>query len=437
MGTASVHKSWRKAYGAIKDSATVGLAKVNSGGRDHKDLDVAVVKATTHVERPPKERHLAAIFTATSSSRSLADVSYCVHALARRLSKTRNWVVALKTLIVIHRTLRDGDAAFREELLSYRRRGHALQMSNFKDDSSPLAWDCSAWVRTYALYLEERLECFRVLRYDIESERLRPVEGNAKGQSRTRSIGKDDLLEQLPALQQLLFRLVGCQVENSFSLLTCFGGNLPETEEELQFAAEEEDEPETPTTADLLGLHEVNPAVAALEESNALALAIVPPGKFQETETEISATFISDMKFARNRIRSCCAGGSNTPAIGFGEITGSSGWELTLVTAPTTSTSSQLTDCKLAGGFDKLLLDSLYDDAAWRQQATADAYGNGQVDPFAMSNGVAPPTGVQMSMMAQQQQFQAPYNGAAASQFHNPFGDAYSVVPFHGSSSLI
>lgn len=34
------------------------------------------------------------------------------------------------------------------------------------------AWDCSAWVRTYALFLEERLECFRVLKYDIEAERL-------------------------------------------------------------------------------------------------------------------------------------------------------------------------------------------------------------------------------------------------------------------------
>ncbi|GJN39217.1 hypothetical protein PR202_gb28321 [Eleusine coracana subsp. coracana] len=402
MGTASVHKSWRKAYGAIKDSATVGLAKVNSGGRDHKDLDVAVVKATTHVERPPKERHLAAIFAATSSSRPLADVSYCVHALARRLSKTRNWVVALKTLIVIHRTLRDGDAAFREELLSYRRRGHALQMSNFKDDSSPRAWDCSAWVRTYALYLEERLECFRVLRYDIESERLRPVEGNAKEYRQIDFVPYQEEEQSPPPIPEPFEEPV----------LEEF---LPETKEELQFAAEEEDEPETPTTADLLGLHEVNPAVAALEESNALALAIVPPG------------------------------GSNTPAIGFGEITGSSGWELALVTAPTTSSSSQLTDCKLAGGFDKLLLDSLYDDAAWRQQAAADAYGNGQVDPFATSNGVAPPTGVQMSMMAQQQQamhgmpqqFQAPYNGAAASQFHNPFGDAYSVVPFHESSSSL
>lgn len=54
MGTTSVQKSWRKACGAIKDSTTVGLARAHS-----KDLDVAVVKATNHVERPPKERHLS------------------------------------------------------------------------------------------------------------------------------------------------------------------------------------------------------------------------------------------------------------------------------------------------------------------------------------------------------------------------------------------
>lgn len=135
--------------------------------------------------------------------------------------------VAIKTLIVLHRTLREGDPTFREELLNYSYRGHILQISNFKDDSSPLgklfllkcwiirfscflfqrrkilmiwtrfkqdntstfwnlmtflvsllmsfchaAWDCSAWVRTYALFLEERLECFRILKYDIESEKL-------------------------------------------------------------------------------------------------------------------------------------------------------------------------------------------------------------------------------------------------------------------------
>ncbi|CAN6215752.1 unnamed protein product [Urochloa humidicola] len=205
----------------------------------------------------------------------------------------------------------------------------------------------------------------------------------------------------------------------------------PEPEEEPQFADDnDEDEPETPTTADLLGLHEVNPAAAALEESNALALAIVPQG-----------------------------GSDNAPGIGFGEITGSSGWELALVTAQPRS-STQLTESKLAGGLDKLLLDSLYEDAAMRQQqaSTLDAYGygNGQQssqmnDPFAMSAGVAAPTGVQMSVMAQQQQamfggmpqqlqFQHQYGSSAAFQF-NPFGDAYSAAALasqsHGSGSLI
>lgn len=46
--------------------------------------------------------------------------------------------VALKTLIVIHRALREGDPTFREELLNFSQRGRILQLSNFKDDSSPI-----------------------------------------------------------------------------------------------------------------------------------------------------------------------------------------------------------------------------------------------------------------------------------------------------------
>ena len=106
-----------------------------------------------------------------------------------------------------------------------------------------------------------------------------------------------------------------------------------------------------------------------------------------------------------------------------------------------------------AGGFDKLLLDSLYEDAARKQQlATMDA--SQQKDPFAMSVGVAPPTGVQMSVMAQRQQamffgtpqqLQPPYGSAASQSNFNPFVDAYSAsalassqgVPLHGSGSLI
>ncbi|KAI3740116.1 hypothetical protein L2E82_30535 [Cichorium intybus] len=125
-------------------------------------------KPTNHVECPPKGRHIRKILAYTTAVPPRADVQYCLHALARRLAKTRNWTVAIKTLIVIHRTLREGDPTFLEELVKFRQRGCVLQ----------LGWDCSAWVRTYGLFLEERLECFRVLKYDIEAEKIPiPVQG--------------------------------------------------------------------------------------------------------------------------------------------------------------------------------------------------------------------------------------------------------------------
>lgn len=40
----------------------------------------------------------AAIFAAISATRPRADVAYCIHALARRLSKTHNWAVSLHLL---------------------------------------------------------------------------------------------------------------------------------------------------------------------------------------------------------------------------------------------------------------------------------------------------------------------------------------------------
>ncbi|GFP85478.1 putative clathrin assembly protein at5g35200 [Phtheirospermum japonicum] len=194
----SSQQNFRKAIGVIKDSTSVGLAKVNS---EYKDLNVSILKATNHVEVLPKEKHVRIILGAVSGSRPRADVSFCIHALSRRLAKTRTWVVALKTLIVIHRALREVDHSFCEELICHNKgRGHLLNLLHFKDDSSPSAWDYSAWIRTYALYIEECLECFRVLKYDFHRDH-----------SRTKKLDTPALLEQLPALQNLLFRLLGCE----------------------------------------------------------------------------------------------------------------------------------------------------------------------------------------------------------------------------------
>jgi hypothetical protein len=126
------------------------------------------------------------------------------------------------------------DQTFHEEVINYSRsRSHMLNMSHFKDDSGPngsrllftfvesflykklfgsliflsplfSAWAYSAWVRFYALFLEERLECFRVLKYDVEVD-----------PPRTKDLDTPDLLEQLPALQELLFRVLDCQPEGA------------------------------------------------------------------------------------------------------------------------------------------------------------------------------------------------------------------------------
>ncbi|KAI9120359.1 hypothetical protein K1719_007392 [Acacia pycnantha] len=149
-------KIWRGALGAVKDQTSIGLAKVGSSN-SLSDLDVAIVKATKHNESPGDEKHVREILSLTSYSRS--HVSACVSTISRRLSRTRSWTVALKSLFLIQRLLQEGDPAYETEIFFATRRGtRLLNMSDFRDSSMANSWDFSAFVRTFALYLDERLE---------------------------------------------------------------------------------------------------------------------------------------------------------------------------------------------------------------------------------------------------------------------------------------
>ncbi|XP_008784532.2 putative clathrin assembly protein At2g25430 [Phoenix dactylifera] len=146
----------RKALGTVKDQTSIGLAKVSSNIAP--DLDVAVVKATSHDDEPADEKYLREILSLTSYSR--AYVNACIATVSRRLGKTHNYIVALKSLMLVHRLLMDGDPAFQNEILYATRRGtRLLNMADFRDDTHSNSWDHSAFVRTYALYLDQRLEC--------------------------------------------------------------------------------------------------------------------------------------------------------------------------------------------------------------------------------------------------------------------------------------
>ncbi|KAJ1378212.1 putative clathrin assembly protein At4g25940 family [Sesbania bispinosa] len=176
---------------------------------------------------------------------------------------------------------------------------------------------------------------------------------------------------------------VGLAKVNSEYKATCTAGNfytgllVASKEEETQPKEEEVKEPPPliaiDATDDLLGLNDTNPKAVEVEESNAMALAIVPPG----------GNNASNLAMSNN-----------------GETTG---WELGLVTTQSNHTN-QAPDRKMAGGFDKLLLDSLYEDENSRRQLQLQnaGYGHGgmaiqnpfdnynQQDPFALSNNIAP-----------------------------------------------
>ncbi|KAK7400280.1 hypothetical protein VNO78_11484 [Psophocarpus tetragonolobus] len=146
----------RRAIGAVKDQTSIGLAKVGSSN-SLADLDVAIVKATRHDEYPADEKYIKEILSLTCYSRRF--ISSCVNTLSRRLSKTSSWTVALKTLILIQRLLSEGDPAYEQEIFFSTRQGtRLLNMSDFRDNAKHNSWDFSAFVRTYALYLDERLE---------------------------------------------------------------------------------------------------------------------------------------------------------------------------------------------------------------------------------------------------------------------------------------
>lgn len=211
----------RRAIGAVKDQTSISLAKVGSSS-SLGDLEVAIVKATKHAENPADEKHVREILSLTCYSRAF--ICACVNNLAKRLSKTSSWTVALKTLVLMQRLISEGDPAYEQEIFFSTRRGtRLLNMCDFRDKSKSNSWDYSSFIRTYALYLDERLEYKMQHRrgrsgrfsYD-EDEEEQSKERDKNGETVVKSMplsemDSEQLFSKMQHLQLLLERFMACR----------------------------------------------------------------------------------------------------------------------------------------------------------------------------------------------------------------------------------
>lgn len=68
------------------------------------------MKATSHDDDPASEKYVHEILNLMSYSHGY--VHACVTAVSKRLEKTRDWIVALKVLILVHRLMNEGPPLF-------------------------------------------------------------------------------------------------------------------------------------------------------------------------------------------------------------------------------------------------------------------------------------------------------------------------------------
>ncbi len=152
-----------------------------------------------------------------------------VGALMVRLENP-NWNVVLKTLMLVHRLLKDGNIRFMNEL---KFRPKVFLLDRFQDTATLDGQHNSAFVRKYAAYLEEKVNVFKALKLEFD-----------KKPDACKQLSVDDMFVKLPKLQSLVNSLLNTRVQradlnnslvmdayqyllkDSFALYTCLSDGM-------------------------------------------------------------------------------------------------------------------------------------------------------------------------------------------------------------------
>lgn len=151
----------KNSTGYLKEKAIITLSRFTGD-----DVNKSILKSTSHMLKVPKERYVQRL-VAASYGRAEVNVKdgrpiseYIVDSLEKRLH-SHNWVIVLKTLVVLHRLISDSS----EEMVKYIiRRSFVFDMSKVKYlGNSYDAINQSKVILQYIHYLRDRVELQRFI----------------------------------------------------------------------------------------------------------------------------------------------------------------------------------------------------------------------------------------------------------------------------------
>jgi len=196
----------RLALGTMKDQASIGKAMMYNHQQHEgfSNIEIAILRATSHGNSTIDNKYMHEILFHVSNSKG--SIPFLAEKISRRLCKTKDNLVSLKTLVLIHRLLRGGNRTFEQELCKAHVTGH-LQISiiryacvtrNFSD---PLV----CFLHNYASYLEERMSW-----HVNQGGKLEPIMSKGLGFKRYNEKSFDMAFRILPKCQILIDKVLEC-----------------------------------------------------------------------------------------------------------------------------------------------------------------------------------------------------------------------------------
>lgn len=205
-----IQGKFRLALGSMKDHASIGKAMMYHYQHDgFSNIEIAVLRATGHDNGTIDDKYMHEILFLVSNSPG--SIPFLAERISRRLGKTKDHVVALKTLVLIHRLLRGGNRSFEQELCKAHVSGH-LQIST-RCFTKSFDHPSIGFLHKYAAYLEERMSWLI-----NQAGKLEPVMSKGLEFRRYDEKSIDMAFRTLPKCQVLIDKVLECSPHDALCL---------------------------------------------------------------------------------------------------------------------------------------------------------------------------------------------------------------------------